>query len=156
MDDLDSILTEYSLDRESYNCAVRAALDFGKATLNDYYTRTDQSKNCRLAISMSSLASLHTKLTQCAVLNPRHKMAYFLLARWTKKWIADALKLLRSTYNDNYSHLKVSGEDDTFVDDAPERTAVATTASANVYDNLPALTTFKSVEPVDELSSTLR
>jgi hypothetical protein len=51
MDDLDRVLTEYSLDKESYNCAIRGALDYGKITLNEYYTRTDQSKNCRMAIS---------------------------------------------------------------------------------------------------------
>lgn len=50
MDVLDQYLTDYSLN-PTYALPIRAAVKLGKKTLNRYYSRTDDSKAYRIAMS---------------------------------------------------------------------------------------------------------
>jgi hypothetical protein len=72
--------------------------------------------------------------------------------------MALALKILRDTYKAHYAGLYIPGDDenDSGTESVVERTSSSKTASLNVYDNLPSLTTFKNTAPTDELERYLR
>jgi hypothetical protein len=79
-------------------------------------------------------------------------MGYMLGAKWTKKWMAEAAKLLRDTWNEEYANLEVHCETNVPTTSNAEWSSGPNTASLNVYNHLPSLTTFESATPTDELT----
>jgi hypothetical protein len=156
MDDLDKTLTDSSLNKIAYNIAVRAALNFGKGTLNIYYERTDQSPNTRFCIGVLFIARSRQNTNQITVLHPRLKVKYLWLLKWKKVWIDNAVSLLRERFNADYAQipqaLDTSGSDS---DSDPLETP-SHDCSLNVYDNLPTLSMFKPAKLDDEITRYLK
>ncbi|KAF8172746.1 hypothetical protein BJ912DRAFT_838102, partial [Pholiota molesta] len=77
MDHIDETLTNYALNLDAENSllpSIQAAVNLAKKTLNRYYDMTDHSEVYRIAM----------------VLHPRHKLEYFVNAKWQKDWIKAA------------------------------------------------------------------
>ncbi|KAL1663636.1 hypothetical protein GGF50DRAFT_56515 [Schizophyllum commune] len=88
-------LDVFALSSQEWRCArqLRKVL---KATLNRYYSLTDQSDTYRIAM----------------VLHPRHKLQYFRKNGWTDEWIATAEAITRTTWEDKYKNVDVPDAQD--------------------------------------------
>ena len=51
-------------------------------------------------------------LRSCAVLHPRHKLAYFKSACWEDTWIDAAERIVRAEFNRSYACQQDTGEDE--------------------------------------------
>ncbi|KAL0569351.1 hypothetical protein V5O48_012614 [Marasmius crinis-equi] len=77
MDGIDQIVMTSAVKDQTISPAIKAALSFGKRTLNKYYKLTDTS----LAYATSM------------ILHPSFKTAYFRTAQWKEEWITNAVKV---------------------------------------------------------------
>ncbi|KAJ3835499.1 hypothetical protein F5878DRAFT_644302, partial [Lentinula raphanica] len=65
---------------------VRASAAKGRAVLNKYYSKTDDSKMYRM----------------CMMLHPKYKTHYFDKAQWESMWKDTAINILREEWNSRY------------------------------------------------------
>ena len=112
MDLTDEKLTMYSFDCK-YTPSIRAVVSLAKRTLNKYYQLTDSSHAYRIAMSECAF-SLHLFFTDVplylTVLHPRHKLTYFLKAKWELEWINTAQELVEDEFQRNYASIDVVEE----------------------------------------------
>ncbi|KAI0682481.1 hypothetical protein C8T65DRAFT_596720, partial [Cerioporus squamosus] len=104
MDALEAMLTE-AHENPALLPAVRAAASLGRAVLNKYYAKTDDSIMYRCTICEYTYTSCSASLEPHAhmlpplsVLHPRHKTAYFQRQKWPQSWIDTAINLLRNEW----------------------------------------------------------
>ncbi|KAJ3965038.1 hypothetical protein EV361DRAFT_780934, partial [Lentinula raphanica] len=65
---------------------VRASAAKGRAVLNKYYSKTDDSKMYRI----------------CMMLHPKYKLQYFDKAQWESTWKDTAINILREEWDLRY------------------------------------------------------
>ncbi|KAL1724778.1 hypothetical protein EV714DRAFT_222494 [Schizophyllum commune] len=110
MDRLDHALATFSID-DTLEPSIHAAVHIAKATLNRYYSKTDESDAYRIAM----------------VLHPRHKLAYFRKHGWEEEWIATAETITRTVYDKKYAIREVQNED------APEQDLACKDGESSVH-----------------------
>ncbi|KAI0363103.1 hypothetical protein BV20DRAFT_901450, partial [Pilatotrama ljubarskyi] len=66
--------------------SVRVAASRGRAILDKYYSKTDETMIYRIAM----------------ILHPRYKLQYFREQEWTEEWISEALDLLCTEWRTFY------------------------------------------------------
>lgn len=82
---------------------IRASAAKGRAVLNRYYAKTDDSKMYRLCMSkLSGLPVLSSTTHHFVVLHPKFKMTYFHKENWQPDWIDTARQLLRDEWDKYY------------------------------------------------------
>ncbi|KAE9395040.1 hypothetical protein BT96DRAFT_826824, partial [Gymnopus androsaceus JB14] len=102
MDVIDDFFTE--TPTRMLHPAVKSALTLAQATLNKYYSRTDDSNVYRIAMSTSSLSLTISVLTPPVltmfnvVLHPNFKLEYFRKRGWDQVWINTAEEILREEF----------------------------------------------------------
>ncbi|TFK79869.1 hypothetical protein K466DRAFT_579083 [Polyporus arcularius HHB13444] len=82
IDVIDGMLKGASNDR-GLKPAVRVAASLGRAVLNRYYSKTDDSIMYRCAM----------------IMHPRYKLAYFRTEGWLQDWIDTALDIVRREWD---------------------------------------------------------
>ncbi|KAG6809581.1 hypothetical protein H0H92_015686, partial [Tricholoma furcatifolium] len=88
MDQIDTLFTNAL--RSTTDPAIHAAIKSGKATLNRYYSRTDEVEIFHISM----------------VLHPRHKLTYFKNTGWQLDWIDTARDLVRNEFERMYLDFK--------------------------------------------------
>ncbi|GLB40081.1 hypothetical protein LshimejAT787_0705910 [Lyophyllum shimeji] len=146
MDTIDTLFTN-ALKPTENGLAMRAAIKLAKATLNRYYSKTDQSDVYRIAM----------------VLHPCHKLHYFEQAGWKEDWITTARLLVREEFESSYANRTTddskngeadanSSESDMEMVPPAAKDKTSKTASQNMFDDLFAITPSASKPRVDELA----
>ena len=115
MDHIDKFLDTMS-ESHRFSLSIRAALIVGKNTLNQYYTKTDQSETYWIAMSKSSaiypLPFCSFLTFFMAVLHPRHKLAYFKAQGWEESWVDAACDIVHKEYNRSYASARPDSDSD--------------------------------------------
>ncbi|KAF8161867.1 hypothetical protein BJ912DRAFT_865291 [Pholiota molesta] len=88
-------LRAYELSDDDWEI-VEQLIGVLRKTLNRYYDMTDHSEVYRIAM----------------VLHPRHKLEYFVKAKWEKEWIKTAEKIVRDEFNRSYADREIAEGDD--------------------------------------------
>lgn len=108
MDHIDKVLATSSDSPRKFCLAIRAALAIGKAAMNKYYNKTDQSELYRIAMSTVSFTNIYSILILIlAVLHPRRKLEYFKKQNWEREWIQVAQDIIRDEFDRSYASLVV-------------------------------------------------
>jgi len=80
------------------------------------------------------------------VLHPRYKLKYFERAGWEPEWIVDAKDIIRAEFDHSYAAHPGNAEEDEDGD-----IEMSGQETANIFDNLPALSAPRIRELHDEL-----
>ena len=100
MDRIDALLSRTPV--EPLSPSVKHALQFARASINKYYSKTDLSNVYRIAMGMFLDALLLIMLIGISfflsVLHPQLKLKYFQQRDWSKDWIDTAEAIVREEY----------------------------------------------------------
>ncbi|OJT02096.1 hypothetical protein TRAPUB_7442 [Trametes pubescens] len=109
IDILTEHLDDYTADLELAP-SVRAAAQRGRAVLNKYYERTDESIIYRIAM----------------ILHPAYKTQYFRDHRWEEEWIEEAKTIIREEWEANYKPADDTDATPAVAGDSAEGSGVST------------------------------